>query len=213
MTSDNKDVNNSEIKTSRDPQFSPEDLTDGRTRGNWKTRFPDKQAKSQISKEAAYLIILLIVCFILLFLIICNVFQRPFGFSESQSLIFNQYLGILVAGIIGGTLFDLKWLIHSVGKGSWNEDRKIWRYFTPITSGVLSIFVMLVMASGLFGLFNTAIIDNVPLTLSLAFLSGYFSDYVVGRLQDLFQHVMGADTHSNNPTNDQNRNDSSPKNN
>jgi hypothetical protein len=197
MTSEIKDDKNRDDRVANDAQFSPEDLTDGRPKpGDWKTRYPDKQSQSQIRKESLYLIFLLVICSILIFLILCDVFQRPFGFSESQSSTFNQYLGIFLSGMIGGILFDLKWLIHSVGKGRWNEDRKLWRYFTPITSGILSVFVMLVISSGLFGLFNTSLVDNLPLAFSLAFLSGYFSDYMEGRLQEVFGNIFGHSTQS-----------------
>lgn len=192
MTSEKKGVDNPGGKSSSGPpQFYPDDATDARIPGDWKTRYPDKQSRCEIVKESIWLIFLLVICFTLFLLILCNVFQRPFGFSESQSLLFNKYLGILLAGIIGGDLYDFKWLIHAVGKGFWNEDRKLWRYITPFTSGILSVFVILIISSGLFGLFNTSLIENSPLVFSLAFLSGYFSDLVVSRLQDLFGSIFG----------------------
>jgi hypothetical protein len=175
-----------------DPQFSPEDLTDGRDKGNWKTRYPDKQAQSEIRCEAIYLVSLLIICFIIFFLLICNIFQGLFVFSEPNPPLFIGYLGSFLAGLIGGALYDLKWLIHVVSKGHWNEDRKLWRYITPISSGVLGVFVIIVIGSGLFGLFNTSVMENSILVFALAFLSGYFSDYIVGRLQDLFASIFGA---------------------
>jgi hypothetical protein len=174
-----------------DPQFSPEDLTDGREKGNWKTRYPDKQAQGEIRCEAIYLVSLLIISFVIFFLLICNIFQGLFGFSEPNSPLFIEYLGCFFSGLIGGALYDLKWLIHVVGKGEWNADRKLWRYITPITSGVLGVFVIIIIGSGLFGLFDTAIMENPILVFALAFLSGYFSDYIVGRLQDLFADVFG----------------------
>lgn len=192
MTSENKGIDDPDGKSSRvHTRFYPDDATDARVTGDWKTRYPDKQSRREIIKESIWLIMLLIICFTLFLLILCNVFQRPFGFSESKSLLFNQYLGILLAGIIGGDLYDLKWLIHVVGKGWWNEDRKLWRYITPVTSGILSFFVMLIIGSGLFGLFSTSLIENSLLVFSLAFLSGYFSDLMVGRLQDLFGSIFG----------------------
>ena len=176
-----------------DPQFSPEDLTDGREKGNWKTRYPDKQAQGKIRCEAIYLVSLLIICFIIFFLLICNIFQGLFTFSEPDSPLFIGYLGSFLAGLIGGALYDLKWLIHVVGKGDWNEDRRLWRYITPISSGILGVFVIITIGSGLFGLFNTSIMENSILVFALAFLSGYFSDYIVGRLQDLFASIFGPD--------------------
>ncbi len=192
MASENKGIDNPDGESSHlHSPFYPGDITDGREPGNWKTRYSDNQAKREIRKESIFLILLLIICFAMVILILCNVFQRPFGFSESQSLLFNQYLGILSAGIIGGTLYALKWLIHTVGHGVWNEDRKLWRYITPFTSGVLSTFVMLIISSGLFGLFSTSLIENTPMIFSLAFLTGYFSDQMVSRLQVLFENIFG----------------------
>jgi len=193
MTLDNQEHQQSDEKIPKvDPRFSPEDLTDGREKGDWKTRYPDKQAQGEIRCEAIYLVSLLIICFIIFFLLICNIFQGLFGFSELNLPLFIGYLGSFLAGLIGGALYDLKWLIHVVGKGDWNEDRKLWRYITPISSGVLGVFVIIIIGSGLFGLFNTSIIENPILVFALAFLSGYFSDYIVGRLQDLFASIFGA---------------------
>lgn len=208
MTLDNQKHQQSDEKIPKvDPQFYPEDMTDNRKRGEWKTRYPDKQSQARIRCEAIYLVSLLIICFIIFFLLICNIFQGLFGFSESNSPLFIGYLGAFLAGLIGGALYDLKWLIHAVGKGLWNEDRKLWRYITPISSGVLSVFVIIIIGSGLFGLFNTSLIDNSILVFALAFLSGYFSDYIVGRLQDLFASVFGAG-HMNEKSTNQTR---SPK--
>lgn len=210
MTPDNQEHQHSdpiEKIPKVDPQFSPEDLTDGREKGNWKTRYPDKQAQGEIRCEAIYLVSLLIICFIIFFLLICNIFQGLFGFSETNSPLFIGYLGSFLTGLIGGALYDLKWLIHVVGKGVWNEDRKLWRYITPISSGVLGVFVIVIIGSGLFGLFNTSIMENPILVFALAFLSGYFSDYIVGRLQDLFASIFGAG-HMNEKSTNQTR---SPK--
>jgi len=42
MTLDNQEHQQSDEKIPKfDPQFSPEDLTDGREKGDWKTRYPD----------------------------------------------------------------------------------------------------------------------------------------------------------------------------
>ena len=192
MTSDNKDVNNPDMKSSNPKHpFYPGETSDGREKGNWKTRYSDKQAKREITKEALYLSFILIVCSVFFILISCNVFQKSLGFSESQSLMLNQYLGIFLAGAIGGNLYDLKWLIHSVGHGDWNEDRKLWRYLTPLTSGVLSVFILQIITSGLFGLFSTSLFENSPIVFSIAFLAGYFSDQMVSRVQDVFESIFG----------------------
>ena len=197
MTPELKADDNTDEKRTSDPRFSPDDLTDSRKIGDWKTRYPDKVAQLQIRKESIYLISLLLFCIVMLFLIICHVFQHPFGFSDLQAQSFNQYFGIFLAGVTGGVLFDLKWLIHSVAKGQWNQDRSLWRYFIPLTSGALSVFVLLIISSGLFGLFNTASAENIPLALSLAFLSGYFSDYMAGRLHEVFDNIFGHSTPTN----------------
>ena len=202
MTQKNQEKQQSDTKIPKvDPQFYPEDMTDNRERGEWKTRYPDKYSQSRIHFEAIYLVSLLIISFVIFFLLLCNIFQGFFGFSESNYSLFIGYLGAFLAGLIGGVLYDLKWLIHTVGKGFWNEDRKLWRFITPISSGVLSVFVIVIIGSGLFGLFNTSLMDNSILVFALAFLSGYFSDYIVGRLQDLFASVFGVSKINKKSTN------------
>lgn len=47
--------------SSPDPGFAPNDLGDGRKPGDWKSRYPDKEARDAINIEALYGFFLLIV--------------------------------------------------------------------------------------------------------------------------------------------------------
>ena len=100
------------------------DYDDGRAHGDWKSRF---------SRPAWFHIV---IEFILLFfyligagyLLIDAVVEKPEeltrdGFVHSSLLgvlILDEvakWLALVLAGFIGGAVFDLKWLYHSVAKG------------------------------------------------------------------------------------------------
>src|SRR3546814_6990402 len=53
------------------------------------------------------------------------------GCSTCQPMVFNRYSYLFFSGVLGGTLFGLKYLYKVVARGWWNEDRELWRFFSP----------------------------------------------------------------------------------
>jgi hypothetical protein len=95
-------------------------------------------------------------------------------------------------GSLGGVLFDLKWLYHTVARGSWHLDRRLWRIFTPHISGGLSFFVLALVASGGLRIFDSKATDSLSLVLGLAFLVGYFSDSAIAKLTEVAETLFGT---------------------
>jgi hypothetical protein len=174
----------------REPGFA-QDLTDGRGVGEWKTRYSDPEARKAIRREALYLGILLAVYLTFLVLLLCGILCDWAQFSDNTCQSFTRYVGAWLAGSIGGIAYSLKWLVHTVAHGGWNIDRKLWRYFTPHLSGTLGIVVILIVESGFFGFFDSEAVIKPSLVVVLAFLSGYFSDRMIGKLSDLFTDIFG----------------------
>jgi len=129
-----------------EPGFAPEDYTDSRKLGDWRSRY-DKEALKSIRWEAAYLTIVLAIVVAGMFLSWLGTPQRALGLSEQRSLTFTQYALAALSGVFGGVIFAMKWLYHSVAKQLWNIDRRLWRYFIPVIAGSLAFAMILVTAS------------------------------------------------------------------
>lgn len=176
------------------PGFAPDEPDDGRKLGDWKTRYPELEARNAIKYETRFLIIHFFACPILLAFI-------NSGFLEYSSWLhvdhdrLQSFLLMLTAGIsglFGGVLFSLKWLYHSVAKEMWNIDRRLWRFLTPYLSGGVAFVIWVAITSGLFAIFDQAQLQNVSLTMAIGFISGYFSDSAVAKLSEIAQGIFGT---------------------
>ena len=96
------------------------------------------------------------------------------------------------AGTLGGVLFDLKWLYHTVARGLWHLDRRLWRIFTPHISGGLSFFILALVASGGLRIFDSKATDSLALVVGLGFLVGYFSDSAIAKLTEVAETLFGT---------------------
>lgn len=116
------------------------DYTDGRAPGQWESMYP-LAARQCMRSEAALLTVFLIfwssfcgvslalsderVQFPLLDLTTCATPPPLFTLDF-------RWTAIFAAGGLGGTVFSIKWLIHSVAKRKWHLDRRYWRLFVPL---------------------------------------------------------------------------------
>jgi hypothetical protein len=171
--------------------FAPEDLADGRKPGEWQTRYGDPIARRAIKCEALYVSWWLIFCLIALILVALGMPQQWLELSGQTLKYFNLSIGAWLSGTLGGTLFSIKWLYHTVAHNYWNIDRRIWRFFTPHISGVFGFIVIFVIASGLFGFFDSSALDNFAFIIGVGFLTGYFSDAAAAKLADIATIILG----------------------
>lgn len=166
--------------------FAPIDPTDGRKPGEWVSRYP-KEAKRKIKFEAIYLglILFLIPVVLILFLILkdCPFFVDP---------VIRKYSFAWLGGSFGGVLFSLKWLYHSVAKYIWNEDRRLWRLFTPHLSGGFSFAMVTLISSNLINIFDAEALSKLSTIFGIGFLTGYFSDYAIGKLSEVSKTLFGV---------------------
>jgi len=174
------------------------ELDDGRDVGDWQSRF-DCSAWVQIGLELSYLIVLLIICVGILIDGASGVFTEDgltlvkSRFVDSElSLATARWIALAVTGMIGGIVFDLKWLYHSVGHGVWNRDRVLWRLIVPFNSAMVSLFTGFLFASGVIPFLRNEEFSNIYTLLGFGFLFGYFSDNILAAMQNVAQKLFGT---------------------
>jgi hypothetical protein len=178
--------------------FTKKDLTDGRERYDWKRRY-DKEATREIRFEAIYVGSVLALAVGFLIVIWCGrhgtsscwlAHTCPVIGPDGNDT-FTRYCFAWLGGMIGGILFTVKWLYHSVAKGSWHLERRLWRIFTPHISGALATMVVVLISSGIFPVLNARSVDSLKGTLGVSFLVGYFSDHAIAKLTELAETLFG----------------------
>jgi hypothetical protein len=175
------------------PVPAPSPKPDGRKLWDWETKYetPLPHIKREAKILGAYLVIfglLTVGCFAL-----ANDFSYVIPGSH-EPLLFLRRRDVLVwfVGSVGGTVFAIKWLMHSVAKGLWHQDRFLWRVFVPLTGGIYALVVLALMNSGFMGGAPTSAgAPDLMKETVIAFLAGYFADGVSGLLTNIANAIFG----------------------
>ena len=183
---------------SEDPGFAPSDLTDGRPPFEWKSLWPS-EARRGMRGEAIYIALVFALGFATTYAIWSR--QWDFGLTDVEYRTLAHHAYAFLGGLLGGTLFDLKWLYHSVAKGKWHLDRRYWRLFTPFISAGLAFGVFLLASSGLIPLVDEdELRQSGAMVMGLSFLVGYFSDNTTAAMARLADRLFGEkDSHKARP--------------
>lgn len=174
------------------PGFAPDDLTDGRPPLDWQTRYTDAAARRAIRFEAIYLALLLFPFLAFLVALLAGFGKIFFPLADEQHKLLAKYIVAWLSGSLGGTLFSIKWLYHSVAKHLWNQDRRLWRLFTPHLSGCLAVVVLLLISSGILAIFDQEALGSLEPIAGLSFLIGYFSDSATAKLAEVAETLFGV---------------------
>lgn len=153
--------------------------TDEREQGTWKTRYDDKKVITFHVIEAIYLLIMVIISFVLLLLNYMGKFNTWFGIEGNEALLFSRMVSCVACGLLGGTIFDIKWFYKSIAHGYWNADRIYWRLFTPIISLSFAFCLACIFSD------NIIVYGSGFTASTLGFLTGYFSDEAVGKMAEV----------------------------
>ncbi len=168
-----------------------DDLTDGRSKGTWKS-FYDKEALREINWERNYLLIILGITF--LSLVFFSLFFKKCFFQVKCNIdIYRPYIYSCLGGLLGGTVFSIKWLIHSVAKNFWHIDRRLWRIMTPILSMIIALIINILLELN----FVSINMDNgisIYKSFGIGCLSGYFSDNAIGKMTEVAQVLFGGNS-------------------
>ena len=175
------------------------DYDDRREHGDWKSRYT-RPAWFRIVMEFVLLFAYLIGASYLLIDAVVEkpeelskqgfVYLSPLGVSISNEV--AKWMALAMAGFIGGTVVDLKWLYHSVAKGLWNQDRCLWRIIVPFNSAAISLFTGFLFASGSIPFLQNESFEDLYTLLGFGFVFGYFSDNILAALQNLARQVFGT---------------------
>ena len=188
-----------------DPGFSPADITDDRPVGEWTSRYTDPVATKKIRQEAAYLASHLAVAVAAVIAIAAISVCVEKEANESDTLDSIRAFGVLqafsswVGGLLAGTIYTIKWLYHVVGKGLWNVDRRLWRFFAPHLSGALGLAFVGILRSGLILIVDRQALSSVWMCFGVAFLVGYFSDSATAKMSEVAQTIFGTTSDKKRP--------------
>lgn len=172
------------------PGWGSTDAWDGRKAMEWETKYPPA-ARRGIVGEAVYCIAVFLLTPLLMFLIWAFRNSLPVV-TAVDAIVLTKYCYAWLGGMLGGVLFDLKWLYHSVAREMWHEDRRLWRVLMPFLSGGLAFAVVMVMSSGMFAVFDRVALLSPSVAASIGFLVGYFSDSAVAKLSEVAGTLFGA---------------------
>ncbi len=173
------------------PGFGQSDPTDGRVLLDWESRYP-APARGSILREAVYLGALLFAIPSLMICIWREIPKHILSLTDDSYRILQKYGFAWLAGTLGGTLFDLKWLYHTVARQLWHMDRRLWRIFTPHISGGLAFATVALISSGAMRIFDTNAMKSISLVTGISFLVGYFSDSAIAKLTDVAETLFGT---------------------
>jgi uncharacterized protein YacL len=186
-------------------EWAPHDPTDGRGTGNWKTFYPT-EAHKWIRIEALYLVIIFFASLAGVFYVVYSLCQLPKtgtpAIAEDQNqrcAPFLAYVGAWIAGTLGGCSFGIKWMYHSVARKIWHEDRRLWRFLSPHLSGVVALFMIFLVSSGLLQLFDKNFIERFVAVIAFSFLVGYFSDTALAKMAEIADTLFGATQQKKHP--------------
>jgi hypothetical protein len=181
--------------------WAPSDYTDGKEKGEWESKYPPK-ARKGIFWETVYLVSLFVIYLIAAFwLLYQSLFathsQGPDYADSSQKMsMWWGFIAAWVGGSLGGCSFAIKWLYHIVAKLRWHEDRRLWRILTPHLSGVVSLFMVLLVSSNLLQLFEKDFVARPIGVLAFSFLVGYFSDKALAKMAEVADTLFGSSHNS-----------------
>lgn len=166
------------------PNAGTGDPTDGRKPYDWSSRY-HPTARKEIRYESWYLIIIFI----------CSFVASCFGCDNSaipllsnEPLLVNKFILFASSGMLGGSVFGMKYFYRVVARGYWHQDRRIWRLMSPFMAMAVA-FVIGAMIDASF-ITTTKPLSNTAI-ISVGFLSGYFADDAIGKMYEIANVIFG----------------------
>lgn len=181
-------------KTGKDQNTSdngePNVNTDGRDLYHWESGYPPK-ARFEIRLEALYISLILLLAFIGLLFIWSGLFWKIIGIEEEAYKSFSEIGIFFFSGLLGGTIFGIKYFYRVVARGYWSQDRRYWRIFSPWISACIALIVGCMVLSGYL---NTTKTPSDYVGICVGFIAGYFADEAVGKMSEVAVALFGTNS-------------------
>lgn len=164
---------------------------DGRELGKWESRYPEVALK-KIRTDA--IVVSVAFCISLIGTVMTwrgDVLQlASYNCYQCNVGSLNQYSYVFFAGLLGGSLYGIKYLYKVVARGYWNIDRRLWRLFSPPLAAGLALGTGAFVQAGVFG-FSLGESTSGASYFALGFITGYFADRAIGKMQEIAETVFG----------------------
>lgn len=180
--------------------WNPGDPTDGKQKYQFESAYP-LGCRIQIFCEALYLTVLMVIGAYLIMWYVSRNFPLLIVEVRADQLskAAHDLLAFPIAGLMGGTMFGLKWQYRVSARGWWHQDRRVWRICSPWLSAALAMMIGITIDGGLLGLSISHGAPNPSSTLlSIGFVTGYFADSALAKLQDIASVVFSASPRESN---------------
>lgn len=164
--------------------------TDGRQPYEWMSKYPS-EARTEMRGEAIYIGSVLAVSLLGLLLNWCGVISCLLGVEESKIVSFEGILLYSFSGLLGGTIFGIKYFYRVVARGYWTQDRKYWRIFSPWISACVALVVGCMVVSGYINATKT---PSSATGVCIGFIAGYFADEAVGKMSEVAIALFGSNS-------------------
>lgn len=170
--------------------IEPNVNTDGRQPYEWMSKYPS-EARTEMRGEAIYIGSVLAVSLLGLLLNWCGVISCLLGVEESKIVSFEGILLYSFSGLLGGTIFGIKYFYRVVARGYWTQDRKYWRIFSPWISACVALVVGCMVVSGYINATKT---PSSATGVCIGFIAGYFADEAVGKMSEVAIALFGSNS-------------------
>ena len=167
--------------------------TDGRKQYDWESKYPEC-AQKEMKKEAIYIAIILIIAFSLLIFIVGGLTDKVgnlIGLEAKKTASLEGVIIYFFSGLLGGTIFGLKYFYRVVSRGYWSQDRKYWRFFSPWISACVAFVVGCMVLSGYINATQT---QSFAAEICVGFITGYFADEAVGKMSEVATALFGSNS-------------------
>lgn len=117
---------------------------------------------------------------------------NAFCSAEQAPLVMST--AFFLSGLIGGAVFSLKWLYHTVAKNIWHRDRLLWRVTVPLMGAILGVFITYIFARTFGTSFRPESLSAGSLlpACGFSFLVGVFADGALASLERLARSIFGT---------------------
>lgn len=166
--------------------------TDGRKPYDWESRYPI-EAQQKMKFDAGYIATVLIISIIALVMLLRGCLWTAYvensNLDEERLLTFESLLIYFFSGLLGGTVYGMKYFYRVVARGFWSLDRRYWRIFSPWISACIALVVGCMMTSGFITSVET---QSILASICIGFVAGYFADDAVSKMSEVAKALFGT---------------------